>query len=179
MSIEKQPGFDPPPGYNPAAAPQYLEEKPRSSKKWWIIGGCGCFSMIILCGLGIGGIIFFVARPYVEFQQECIQAAESSPRVVELLGDNPRVNVQTQNITQTQEGSVIKWVERLEISGDDNKGTLIIRGTFEPFTTWVRDSLELEVDGETIDLGDPLDEFDLDIDEGFGDEGLGDEGIEE
>ncbi len=163
MSIETQPD------YNPAAAPQYTD-KPPSSKKWWIIGGCGCLTLILLCGLGIGGIIYMVGRPYVEFQQECIQAAETSARVAELLGENPRVNTGTQSIQQTQEGDVLKWVERMEITGSDKTGTLIISATFKPFNTWTRDSLEIEVDGETFDLGDPLDEFDLDIDEGMDDE---------
>ena len=111
-----------------------------------------------------------VSRPYIEFQQEAIQAAETSPRVAELLGDNPRVNPASRSVTQTQEGEVVKWQERVEISGDDKSGTLIISATYTPFTTWTRDSMELEVDGETIDLGDPLAEFNLNIDDGTGDD---------
>lgn len=136
-------------------------EPPKSKKKFWILGGLGCFGLIVVVCVGGAALIWFtVGKPTLDFMNENMALISNSPAAEEALGANITLGAPTQQ--QDGNGSV---TFRVPATGDKGSGTLVFKGTYGA-EGWTRDEIYLEVDGEQIDLSDSEDIFNLDIDEG-------------
>lgn len=134
--------------------------EPKSKKKFWIFGGLGCLGLIGLVCLGIGGGVYVYAwKPMVEFQTQSIEEGISSAEAENTLGTPI-----TSGSTAFEQSGPQSIVFRVAVSGPEKSGTLVFQGKFDG-TSWVRESMHLEVDGEEVSL-DPDSLFDLQIDEG-------------
>ena len=145
----------------------HMEQRP-SRKKWWMIGGCGCFMVILLCGGGIGIFGFMVAKPLLDIVQESQAFVRTSEVVADAVGE-PVAVADQQNpsmpATYTEDGvTVQEW--RFAVEGSKTTGTLVLKIAQKEAFKFERKSLSLELDdGTVIDL-DPEEEFNLDIDTG-------------
>lgn len=135
-------------------------DQPKSGKKKWFIGGCGCLSLIALLCIA-GGAFMWISfgKPLVDLMNENQVLVENSLEVQELLGTPITTGAPAQ--TRGDDPSVIQI--STPVSGPKGSGTVQMRVRFNK--TWEREELYLEFEGERIDL-DPEKEFELDIDEG-------------
>ncbi len=128
-------------------------ESPRSSKKWWIFGGCGCLSIIVLICVGVGAYVYLAfARPLVEFNNESVAIAQNSKQLGEALGP-PIQFTDTGSPQATDAPGVVEF--RTPVSGTKGSGTIVVRAKLEPGPQgfiWTREAMILEFDGKKIDL---------------------------
>ena len=155
---QTQQPFEPPMGH---AAPR------KSSKKWWILGGLGCFTLLLLCFGGIGGIGYmgyqaaFNNPAYVQ----AVDTIESSPEVAEALG-SPVVVGMPSKVDSNQEGEYISMDYTVDVTGSNGTGEAHISVKGKPMTEdWETNKLEVVVGGQTIELNAPA-PLNLDIDMG-------------
>ena len=140
---------------------QYNQPKKKGSAKWFLIGGCGCFSLVLACCCGVGIYFFSMTQ---NFMTEQITFAENSLKVSEELGDGVVVDVESANVTQNPDDpSLLEF--RFNIKGDSDEAVLVFVGKIESVSSgWILNEIYLEKDGEKIDL-DPDTEFDFGLDE--------------
>jgi hypothetical protein len=136
-------------------------DEPKSGKKKWLIGGCGCLSLIAILCIAGGGLLFIkYGKPVFDLMEETNNLVENSPQVQNVLG--APIELGTPSQSQGDEPGVL--LISIPVSGPNGAGTVKYRIRFDG--KWVREELYLEFEGERIDL-DLEKEFDLDIDEGL------------
>ena len=137
-------------------------EQPKSGKKKWFIGGCGCLALIAILCIGGGGFLWIqFGKPLMDLMEESKNLVENSPQVQDLLGTPITSGTPAQSTGD--DPAVVNF--RTPVSGPKGNGTVVMRVRFDG-STWNREELILEFDGEEIDL-DPEKEFELNIDEGL------------
>ena len=137
-------------------------DEPKSGKKKWLIGGCGCFGLIaLLCAAG--GVFLWIqfGKPLVDLMNENQVLVENSAEVQNLLGTPITTGAPAQS--RGDDPSVIQL--STPVSGPKGSGTVQMRFRFDG-KTWQREELYLEFDGQRIEL-EPEKELELEIDDGM------------
>lgn len=134
----------------------------KDSSAWkWILGvGCGCLVLVVGGMALLGGAAWFGLSKVMEMQPmlDARAEAEANPDVTAKLGtplvlkmgvmsgNEPHVHMQNDSGS-----NMVMQADGLELSGPDGQGTV----NFEAEETaggWTFRSLEVHLDGETIDL---------------------------
>ena len=135
-------------------------DQPKSGKKKWFIGGCGCLSLIAILCIAGGGLLFIqYGKPLFDLMEETNNLVENSAQVQDLLGTPVELGAPAQS--QGDEPGEI--LISTPVSGPNGSGTVTYRIRFDG--KWIREELNLDFDGERIDLNLEK-EFELEIDEG-------------
>ena len=123
----------------------------------WILGGCGCLSLLtVLC---FGGLIYFGLSKTAKMSQEARSFIENSTVAQEYLGSPVTINGESPP-TQGAAGAIIL---DFDVSGPKASGTATVTAELDPETfDFVLGESSLDVNGETVDLN-AEDEFKLDV----------------
>jgi hypothetical protein len=145
-------------GDNPIAS----VEPPKSSKKFWLFGGCGCLLILLLICGGVGGFAYYVGQPLVAIMTETTGFIQTS----QVVGDKIGSPVSTGAPAQTQDPNDPGLVRlNIPVDGPNGSGIVVAEIRFDTANwTWNREALYLEFDGETFDM-DPDAELNLEIDD--------------
>lgn len=158
--------YDPNAGMPPMGK---MEQRPSSGKKWWMIGGCGCFTLLLLCcGGGIGGFYSFV-QPVIQIMNATTAMVRDSGEVKDALGTPIELSAGPINQNQSSAAGGLPIIEyEYSIKGSKEEGVLVFKMEMKPDWSWERTDLYVELeDGTKINV-DPEAELtpDLDIDDG-------------
>ncbi len=138
-------------------------EQPKSGGKKWLIGGCGCLTLLAIVCIGGGAFVWMqVGKPFYDFLNENVVFIQDSEVVQDSLG-TPIETGAPQTSSSTENG-VASIELRIPASGPKANGTVVLKGKYEE-GVWVREDLYLEIEGERIEL-DPDAAFQLNIDDG-------------
>lgn len=132
---------------------------PKSNKKLWIFGGLGCLGLIGLVCIGCSAMLYFAARPTIEFMNENNAIVETSPEVEEILGSPVTIGP-----PEVDNSSPPKIIFKSSVKGPKGEGTYVLEGKMEGVTP-VRTGIYLKVDGDKIDL-DPDALFNFEVNDG-------------
>jgi hypothetical protein len=126
-----------------------IQSQPARSGKGWLLGGCGCLFLILVICLGGSTYVYLTwIKPGIDFATESITMANESPEVKEILGEP--VRVQAEGIeTETGQG-VVRL--KIPVSGSKGSGVVVVEGKVSPQGVIERGSMQLEHDGQSIDL---------------------------
>lgn len=128
-----------------------------SGAKKWLIGGCGCLSLIVVvCGIGIY-FTWGYFQPMVNFVFECQDVVETSPIVKQELGEPITVGPPSQEAVNRD------ITLRFPVTGSEKKGTVVFEATIgdDLVPTLNKSYLELE-DGTQVSI-DPDEATTFDI----------------
>jgi hypothetical protein len=135
-------------------------DPPKSGKKKFLLGGCGCLGILFLLCAGGGGFVWFTYfKPLADFTNEAVVDVRSSEVANEALGAPVKVGAEP---TVKYNNASIEF--EFPVSGSKASGTMVMKGTSKG-GKWIRDALYLEIDGNKVELN-PEEEFSLDIDDG-------------
>lgn len=135
-------------------------DPPKSGKKKFLIGGCGCLGVLALLCVGGSAFIWIqFGKPMMDFMNENTTFVASSEVAKEALGDPITVGPPTKTEPQGQSVTM-----EFPVSGSKGSGIMVLRGSLKD-GKWVRDEIYLEVDGNRIELS-PDSEFQLDVNDG-------------
>ena len=133
------------------------------SKKKWIIGGLGCFGLLtILCIGGIvGAYIWGTGIVQNEGYEQARTTIEMDDDVGNAVGRPVKVGTfNPQDFQQAQSGNEIEYTYGLTVDGSEKSGRAEVVVSGNPMSgEWEVDSIEVDVDGEVIQVG----EMELDI----------------
>ncbi len=152
--------FDPgsPVGDNPIAS----VDQPKSKKKFWLFGGCGCLGLIAIVCIGGSAFVWMqFGKPVMDMINETTALVQNSQQIEDRLGTPVSMGTPEQKQDPNSPGAIDI---RIPVEGPNGEGTVVMRIKFDG--SWSREELYLEVDGEKIDLN-PEKEFELDIEEGI------------
>ncbi len=144
--------------------------EPKSGKKKWLIGGCGCLGLIaVLCMVGGGIAYLYVAKPMQEMQAiitESIGFAEVSQPIADAVGGSVQVSRQpTQLIPKNfvEDGVPIQEL-RFAVQGNESNGELVLQISQKEQFKFEKHALFFEKeDGTRIEMeGRSPDELDID-----------------
>ncbi len=129
-------------------APEASADSGKSSRRWWMFGGCGCLLIIVLCGGGIAA----VAVPLISFGQALNSAqamASESQAAKDAFGEPLSFGAPAQQ-SQTDPSNLVFEVP---VKGSTASGKLIITLNWASYSKFELSGLELETeDGEKIDI---------------------------
>ena len=132
----------------------------------WIIGGIGCFGLLVLlCVGGLVGVGFWgmgvVANKAYEEARTSITNSEAVGNVVGQPVEVGTYNPQKLGQSPGGDGTV-EYTYEIPVAGSQKSGTAIVVVSGNPLDgdSWEVVSIEVDVDGEKIPVG----ELDLDID---------------
>ena len=130
----------------------------------WIIGGIGCFGLLVL--LCVGGVVALgfwgMGMIKNEAYEEAKVSISNSAEVAEAVGAPVTVSDFT-GVSQTNAGDQITYIYEIPVQGSEKSGTAEVSVTGNPLQGgWSVDSIEVDVDGEKIsvrelDLSDDID----------------------
>lgn len=140
---------------------QVYEQPKKSGKGLFACGGIGCILLLLVCGGGIG-LMVYMMMPVFSIMQEAQTLAAENPQVIAALGE-PITFGQPQQESQNNETGEVTM--SIPASGPNGSATVRFSMKFAGMTfEKSAHTVELE-DGRVIDLmGDGG--FDLDIDDG-------------
>jgi hypothetical protein len=166
--------YDPKAGLPPMG---HMEQKP-SGRKWWLLGGCGCVVLLLICGGGGVGLFFWLGKPTMDFMNQNLALARSSDAIKEALGEPIELDEAPDVSNETVGGKAVLEC-RYRIKGSKAAGKLVIRAIMNKVPEWDRESMKLILDdGTEIDVN-PDAEFKLDINLGEDNPGAGAPGEEQ
>ena len=128
--------------------PNTSADSGKSSRRWWMFGGCGCLLIIVLCGGGIAAI----AVPAISAGQALNSAqalASESQAVKDALGEPLTFGAPAQQ-SQTDPSNLVFEVP---VQGSEASGKLLITLNWASYSKFDVSGLELETeDGQKIDI---------------------------
>lgn len=160
--------FDP----NPNSPPMGHAAPKKSGSLKWILGGVGCFTLlIVLCVGGFGYVAWMGAQMLMNNPafNEAVATVETSESVNDALGSPVTVGPPGENIQTSQNGQKVTLTYTVDVTGSEKSGeaTIVVSGTFMQ-DDWVVDEITVAgPDGEDI----PVDGSGLSIDIEEGTEG--------
>lgn len=144
--------------------------QPKSRKKFWLLGGCGCLTFVgLLMAVAVGVIVYQMGiKPLNDFTKQNLTMAKDSPKVQERIG----TPITLGQPVHTPGAEPQTFSTRTPISGPDGNGTIVIESKMEPGANgmpgWNRTSMRLEIGDEAIELNPDAEQMpDLDIDLGL------------
>ena len=134
----------------------------KSGALKWIIGGLGCFGLLtLLCVGGVVGLGFWgMGMIKNEAYEEARTAISNSAEVSAAVGDPVNVG-DFEGFQQATSGEQVTYTYQIPVNGSNKSGTAEVIVSGNPINGgWKIDSMEVEVDGEKIPVG----ELDLEVD---------------
>lgn len=153
--------------FDPNQNPPVGHATPKSgSNKKWIFAGLGCFGLVTL--LCIGGFVAMTFWAMGTIKNEAYETArttiETDDSVAQAVGPPVRVG-DFDGFNQAQKGQgVLEYSYDLPVEGSEKSGRAKVVVSGNPIEgSWQVDSIEVEVDGEKITVGEL--NLELDIEE--------------
>ncbi len=137
---------------------------PAKKSKWIWILPIGCLGILLCCGGGGFGLVMYFALPFMQELGVAKDTIANSEQVQEMVGTPVTVGDPVSQ-RQEQDGEKVQMFMILPIQGDKGRGEAEVELIMNPESwEWSMESINVTVDGETVDITDEGD-FTLDIDD--------------